>query len=104
MTGRFSGYPKHMEELLSSNEGLASRFPRTLTFSDYSDEDLTAILTNLLESSQVGGRPGCQGSPLCPSSSSSLPLFFISFVLAYRPSCAPLLSGLYRSLCFCSPP
>ncbi|MET0692723.1 MAG: AAA family ATPase [Propionibacteriaceae bacterium] len=38
-----AGYPQQMEHFLASNPGLASRFPKTLTFDDYSDEELLAI-------------------------------------------------------------
>lgn len=42
-----AGYPERMSEFLRSNPGLSSRFHRTLTFSDYSDEELGQILDNL---------------------------------------------------------
>ena len=38
-----AGYPREMERFLSSNPGLASRFPKTLTFEDYDDDELVAI-------------------------------------------------------------
>jgi len=38
-----AGYPLEMDRFLSSNTGLASRFPTTLTFPDYSDDELIAI-------------------------------------------------------------
>ena len=39
----FAGYPDKMEEFLSSNPGLRSRIPYTVTFSDYTTEELVAI-------------------------------------------------------------
>lgn len=39
----FAGYPDRMEEFLSSNPGLRSRIPYTVTFSDYTTEELVAI-------------------------------------------------------------
>ena len=40
-----AGYPDEMTRFLTSNPGLASRFPKTLTFTDYDDTDLLAIFT-----------------------------------------------------------
>jgi hypothetical protein len=42
-----AGYPAEMAELVAANPGFASRFPRTITFPDYSDGELVAILTSL---------------------------------------------------------
>ena len=39
----FAGYPREMEELLSQNPGLRSRFPINLSFDDYSADELAAI-------------------------------------------------------------
>jgi hypothetical protein len=39
-----AGYRKQMEDLLSYNEGLPSRFPSQFTFDDYKDDELLAIL------------------------------------------------------------
>ena len=39
-----AGYPKEMSELVASNPGFQSRFPRTITFPDYADGELVAIL------------------------------------------------------------
>lgn len=38
-----AGYPKEMAELVSANPGFASRFPKTITFPDYSNDELIAI-------------------------------------------------------------
>ncbi len=40
-----AGYPQEMQRFLASNPGLASRFPKTLTFSDYTDDELYEIFT-----------------------------------------------------------
>ena len=46
-----AGYPREMQRFLASNPGLASRFPKTLTFDDYDDDELLAIF-------ELVGRPG----------------------------------------------
>jgi Cdc6-like AAA superfamily ATPase len=46
----FAGYKKDMDKLFEYNEGLPSRFPETLSFPDYSDEQLLAILRSLMAS------------------------------------------------------
>ncbi len=38
-----AGYPAEMAELVGANPGLKSRFPKTITFDDYSDEQLLEI-------------------------------------------------------------
>ncbi len=38
-----AGYPDEMRALVEANPGMASRFPRTIAFDDYSDEQLLAI-------------------------------------------------------------
>jgi AAA+ superfamily predicted ATPase len=43
-----AGYPKEMEELLSSNPGLKSRFSKTLHFEDYSKEELLQIFLKMV--------------------------------------------------------
>ena len=38
-----AGYPKEMAELVGANPGFSSRFPKTILFPDYTDEELLAI-------------------------------------------------------------
>ncbi len=42
-----AGYTDEMHDFLDSNPGLQSRFPTTITFADYSPEELLAILTRI---------------------------------------------------------
>jgi len=44
-----AGYPEEMAGFISSNPGLTSRFPRTINFPDYSDDELVAIFSALCE-------------------------------------------------------
>ena len=44
----FAGYAKNMETLFEFNEGLPSRFPKTLRFEDYSDALLLDIFKGLM--------------------------------------------------------
>lgn len=39
-----AGYPKEMAELVAANPGFSSRFPKTILFPDYDDDELVAIL------------------------------------------------------------
>lgn len=39
-----AGYPKEMADLVATNPGFQSRFPRTILFPDYDDDELVAIL------------------------------------------------------------
>lgn len=39
-----AGYPAPMREFIATNPGLSSRFRTSITFEDYSDDELTAIL------------------------------------------------------------
>ncbi|MBW8482489.1 AAA family ATPase [Actinomadura parmotrematis] len=42
-----AGYKSRMERFLASNPGLAGRFPRTLEFGDYSDDELVEIYASM---------------------------------------------------------
>ncbi len=42
-----AGYPDEMDSLVSANPGMRSRFPRTIHFPDYSNDDLLAIVESL---------------------------------------------------------
>jgi SpoVK/Ycf46/Vps4 family AAA+-type ATPase len=63
-----AGYPEPMEAFIAANPGLASRFRTTIAFEDYSDDELTDILTGLAAGAdyeltptaldQFGGDPG----------------------------------------------
>jgi SpoVK/Ycf46/Vps4 family AAA+-type ATPase len=43
-----AGYPREMARFMSSNPGLASRFPKTLSFEDYDDDELTEIFSRIV--------------------------------------------------------
>lgn len=42
-----AGYPVPMESFISNNPGLASRFRTTITFDDYTDDELRSIFTQM---------------------------------------------------------
>jgi SpoVK/Ycf46/Vps4 family AAA+-type ATPase len=44
-----AGYPEPMAEFIAANPGLASRFRTTIGFENYTDDELTDILTGLAE-------------------------------------------------------
>lgn len=39
-----AGYPKEMADLVATNPGFGSRFPKTILFPDYADDELVAIM------------------------------------------------------------
>ncbi|MEW2354474.1 AAA family ATPase [Spirillospora sp. NPDC029432] len=51
-----AGYQREMQDFLSANPGLASRFPVTLHFPDYTDEDLVEIFVG--QAAKAGLRLG----------------------------------------------
>ncbi|MGN6634450.1 MAG: AAA family ATPase, partial [Oryzihumus sp.] len=54
-----AGYPAPMEAFVAANPGLASRFRTTVTFEDYTDEELRQILTRLADAADYTLGPGC---------------------------------------------
>jgi Holliday junction resolvasome RuvABC ATP-dependent DNA helicase subunit len=47
-----AGYPAEMEEFIQTNPGLRSRFPKTIHFEDYSDDQLVVIFSKQCEKAQ----------------------------------------------------
>jgi hypothetical protein len=47
-----AGYPKEMAEFVATNPGLRSRFPKTIHFDDYSDDELVTIFTKQCDKSK----------------------------------------------------
>jgi Cdc6-like AAA superfamily ATPase len=56
-----AGYPEEMEQLISSNPGLRSRFPKVIHFPDYTTDELLAIIDLLGDRSGYRLSPGARG-------------------------------------------
>jgi hypothetical protein len=52
-----AGYPGPMEEFLTSNPGLSSRFRTTITFADYTDDELVQIMVRLATDADYAPTP-----------------------------------------------
>ncbi len=59
-----AGYPDLMKGFLDSNPGLSSRFPRTLDFVDYTNEELVAIVGTQCAASDYELADGCSDTLL----------------------------------------
>jgi len=55
-----AGYPDEMEELISSNPGLRSRFPKVIHFPDYFTDELLAIIDSLADKGGYRLDPGAR--------------------------------------------
>ena len=53
-----AGYPEPMATFLDSNPGLRSRFSRTISFPDYSNQELVAIFNTIAEEHEYSAGPG----------------------------------------------
>ena len=54
-----AGYPDEMEVFIRSNPGLSSRFRTTITFDDYSDDELVAIFASMCKDADFTPAPEC---------------------------------------------
>ncbi|MFI2782375.1 right-handed parallel beta-helix repeat-containing protein [Streptomyces sp. ALB3] len=66
-----AGYTDEMERFLASNPGLSSRFPRRITFADYSSEELVTIVR--AQAAHMGYECGPGTGPLLKEYFDSLP-------------------------------
>jgi len=55
-----AGYPDEMEELIASNPGLRSRFPKVIHFPDYTTDELLAIMDTLGDKGGYRFDPGAR--------------------------------------------
>jgi hypothetical protein len=56
--------PKTLRRLIESNPGPSSRFPKTIHFADYSDEELAAIFASLCKRNSYTLRPATEQAVL----------------------------------------
>ena len=49
-----AGYPEEMTSFIQANPGLRSRFPKTIHFPDYTDDELVAIFRSMAERNHYG--------------------------------------------------
>ncbi|WP_218975234.1 AAA family ATPase [Miniimonas arenae] len=54
-----AGYPAPMAEFIAANPGLESRFATTITFEDYSDDELRSIFSSMAEKADFLPTPEC---------------------------------------------
>lgn len=54
-----AGYTKNMEEFLTANPGLASRFPHLINFPDYSSDELLEIFTSFMQKESFSMSEDC---------------------------------------------
>ncbi|MFJ4753823.1 right-handed parallel beta-helix repeat-containing protein [Streptomyces sp. NPDC088763] len=66
-----AGYTDEMERFLASNPGLSSRFPRRITFADYSSEELVTIVR--AQAASMGYECGPGTGPVLKSYFDALP-------------------------------
>ncbi len=52
-----AGYPTEMDDFIAANPGLRSRFPLTIVFDDYTDDELVAIFGQLAQGSDYTVSP-----------------------------------------------
>ena len=55
-----AGYPEEMAGFIAANPGLSSRFPRTINFPDYTDDELVGIFLQLCSESAYRPAPGTE--------------------------------------------
>ncbi|MGI8685700.1 MAG: AAA family ATPase [Acidimicrobiales bacterium] len=55
-----AGYPDEMADFIDSNPGLRSRFPKTIAFPDYTDDELVAIFLSMASKSAYACAEGVE--------------------------------------------